>query len=94
MLILHAKLRKNHGTSTSRRLRIKNKLPAIIYGLKKNSVSIEIEQDAIKNIELKSEFYNQIINLIIENQENKVKVKAIQRHPFKLRLTHIDFIRQ
>ncbi|CUR53468.1 50S ribosomal protein L25 [Serratia symbiotica] len=92
MLTFNAQIRNNKGKSSNRRLRIINKFPAIIYGNKKPSISIELWHDPVKNIEIKSEFYNEIIFLIIENKKIKVKIQAIQRHPFKEKITHIDFI--
>ncbi|RVT06860.1 50S ribosomal protein L25, partial [Klebsiella oxytoca] len=30
---------------------------------------------------------------VVDGKEEKVKAQAVQRHPFKPKLTHIDFVR-
>ncbi|WP_457913707.1 50S ribosomal protein L25 [Candidatus Gillettellia adelgis] len=94
MFIINAQLRKNHGKSASRRLRIENKFPAILYGGKELPVAIILDEYSVKNIESKAEFYSETMMLVINGKETIVKVQAIQRHPFKSQLTHIDFLRK
>ena len=50
------------------------------------------DHDVLINQEAKPEFY-EVLNLVIDGKETKVKVQAVQRHPFKPKLTHIDFLR-
>ncbi|AEW44746.1 50S ribosomal protein L25 [Serratia symbiotica str. 'Cinara cedri'] len=69
MFILNAQVRKEQGKGASRRLRVLNKFPAVIYGGKDSSISIEIVQDSIKNIEVKPEFYSENIILVINGQK-------------------------
>ncbi|MXP56109.1 50S ribosomal protein L25 [Pantoea sp. Mhis] len=93
MFIINAVLRKKQGKSANRQLHIANKFPAIIYGGKKNPVSIELDRDQIINLHNKFNLYGKICILLINSQENKVKVQAIQFHSFKLQFQHIDFLR-
>ncbi|SNC58335.1 50S ribosomal protein L25 [Sodalis endosymbiont of Henestaris halophilus] len=93
MLVINAKLRQDQGKGASRRMRMKNKLPAIVYGGFKSPIAIELDHDVVLNIQKKEGFYRDHISLIIEGQESEVKVQAVQRHPFKPKLTHIDFVR-
>ncbi|AEO07951.1 50S ribosomal protein L25 [Buchnera aphidicola] len=92
MLTIKAETRQEKGTNVSRRLRINNKFPGILYGINKNSILLTLDHNAIFNLQKKSEFYNESILLLINDKEHKVKVHAIQRHSFKLKLLHIDFI--
>ncbi|WP_348665977.1 50S ribosomal protein L25 [Arsenophonus symbiont of Ornithomya chloropus] len=92
MLIINANIRKNKGTSACRFLRKNNKLPAILYGDKKEVIVIELNHNEILNQEKKPEFYELLI-LVIDEKKIKVKVQALQRHPFKPKLMHIDFFR-
>ena len=41
----------------------------------------------------KPEFYSSELTLVINGEEVKVNVKAIQRHPVKPKLVHLDFVR-
>ncbi|QIE01882.1 50S ribosomal protein L25 [Buchnera aphidicola] len=92
MLTLTAEIRNNKGKSVSRRLRMHNKCPGIVYGINKNSILLTLDHNSLFNLQKKSEFYNENILLLINNQEYIVKVHLIQRHSFKLKLLHIDFI--
>lgn len=96
MFTINAKIRKDTGKGASRRLRIANKFPAIVYGGNNKEISfpIELDHDVLKNMEVNPEFYSKNITLVIDRKKTEVKVQAIQRHPFKPKLTHIDFIRK
>jgi large subunit ribosomal protein L25 len=93
MFTINVEVRKDQGKGASRRLRAANKFPAIVYGGKEAAVSIELDHDSVKNMEVKPEFYSEAVTLVIDGKETKVKVQAVQRHPFKPKLAHIDFVR-
>ncbi|ADZ43188.1 TPA: 50S ribosomal protein L25 [Yersinia enterocolitica] len=94
MITIKAEVRNDQGKGASRRLRAANKFPAIIYGGSEAAIAIELDHDTTKNLELKPGFYdNTGLTLVINGKETKVKVQAVQRHAFKPKLTHIDFVR-
>ncbi len=94
MITIKAEVRNDQGKGASRRLRAANKFPAIIYGGSEAAIAIELDHDTTKNLELKPDFYdNTGLTLVINGKETKVKVQAVQRHAFKPKLTHIDFVR-
>ncbi|AUQ42593.1 50S ribosomal protein L25 [Yersinia ruckeri] len=93
MITINAEVRNDQGKGASRRLRAANKFPAIVYGGTKAPISIALDHDTTKNMELKPGFYNEPVNLVIDGKEVKVQVQAVQRHAFKPKLTHIDFVR-
>lgn len=95
MITINATMRdaKDQGKYASRRLRSKNKFPAIIYGGIEKVIAITLEQEIIRNLESKLDFYEKILTLIINYKAITVKVQAVQLHPFKPKFTHIDFIR-
>ncbi|WP_075431749.1 50S ribosomal protein L25 [Buchnera aphidicola] len=95
MITLNAILRYQNGTSYSRHIRkFHNQLPGIIYGnsLIKSPILITMLHDKIFHLQKKNEFYSENILLVIDRQKYIVRVKEIQRHAFKLRILHIDFI--
>jgi len=92
MFTFYAKTRDKNGKSASRRLRIQNKFPGIIYGNKKPSLYIALNHNEIINAQLNSNFYKNILIIIINNKKYEVKFQAIQRHPYKLKILHIDFL--
>jgi len=93
MFTINAEVRKEQGKGASRRLRTANKFPAIVYGGKEEAVSIELDHDIVMNMQAKPGFYEEVLTLVIDGKETKVKVQAVQRHPFKPKLHHIDFVR-
>ncbi|MCP1440353.1 large subunit ribosomal protein L25 [Erwinia persicina] len=93
MFTINAEERKEQGKGASRRLRTANKFPAIIYGGNEAAVAIELDHDYVMNMQVKPEFYTDVLTLVVDGKETKVKVQAVQRHPFKPKLHHIDFVR-
>ncbi|QCI25362.1 50S ribosomal protein L25 [Buchnera aphidicola (Sitobion avenae)] len=92
MLILQVEIRKDKGKSFSRQLRIKNKLPGVLYGINKTEILLVLDHNSVFNLQKKEGFYKENLLLLIQDQKYKVKVQAIQKHPFKLKLLHIDFL--
>lgn len=93
MFTINAEVRKEQGKGASRRLRVANKFPAIVYGGNEAAISIELDHDSVMNMQAKPGFYEEVLTLSIDGKEVKVKVQAVQRHPFKPKLAHIDFVR-
>lgn len=56
-------------------------------------VAIELDHDKVWNMQDKAEFYSEVLTVVVDGKEEKVKVQAVQRHAFKPKLTHIDFVR-
>ncbi|WMC18839.1 MAG: 50S ribosomal protein L25 [Enterobacteriaceae bacterium PSpicST2] len=92
MFIINGINRKLVGKGSSRRLRLKNKFPAIIYGKKKKNLNIEIKNKDIKNIEFNKIFYIKPLIININKKKIKVKIHDIQWHSFKPKIIHIDFL--
>ncbi|MFP1725247.1 50S ribosomal protein L25 [Lonsdalea quercina] len=95
MITINAEVRKEQGKGASRRLRIAGKFPAIVYGGTEAPIAIELDHDPVKNLEERTgePFYTEALTLVIDGKETKVKVQAVQRHVYKPKLTHIDFVR-
>ena len=89
----NAEVRQAQGKGASRRLRHNGQIPAIIYGGSEAPVSIILNHDELNNAQVHDSFYSDVITLVVEGKEVAVKVQAMQRHPFKPKLVHIDFKR-
>lgn len=92
-MIINAKFRTKINKSANRNMRKNNEIPAIIYGKKEKEIPIQLNHDHILNQESKKEFYKELTLIINKKEKIKVKIQEIQRHPFKLKLIHIDFLR-
>ena len=93
MFTINAEVRKEQGKGASRRLRAANKFPAIIYGGKEAPLAIELDHDKVMNMQAKAEFYSEVLTIVVDGKEIKVKAQDVQRHPYKPKLQHIDFVR-
>ncbi|WP_333667989.1 50S ribosomal protein L25 [Acinetobacter guillouiae] len=81
------------GKGSSRRLRLQNKVPAIIYGGSAEPIAVTLElRELVKALENNS-FFEEVIDLNIEGKVESVKIQALQRHPAKNTPMHADFKR-
>ncbi len=73
MFTINAEVRKEQGKGASRRLRAANKFPAIIYGGKEAPLAIELDHDKVMNMQAKAEFYSEVLTIVVDGKEIKVK---------------------
>ena len=92
-LSLNATLRDDKGKGASRRLRHANKLPAIVYGIGKDPVSITLEQKDVQHELPNEDFYSQVLSLVVDGSAEDVLLRDIQHHPYRQEVMHMDFIR-
>lgn len=59
-----------------------NKFPAIIYGGSEAPIAIELDHDQVMNMQAKAEFYSEVLTLVVDGKEVKVKAQAVQRHAY------------
>lgn len=88
----NATVRTDLGKGASRRLRLSEHFPAIVYGGEAAPVAITLKHSDIINQMDKPEFYEGFV-LVIDGQEVKVKPQDIQRHVYKPKVEHMDFKR-
>ncbi len=88
-----AQVRTDLGKGASRRLRREDKLPGIIYGGEEAPVSITLDHNKVNNSADFEAFYSHVLEINLDGKVVEVLVKDMQRHPFKPKITHIDFQR-
>ena len=92
--LIEAFPRGDQGRGASRRLRREErKIPAIIYGGKKEAVSISIWHNELKKALENEAFFSHILTIELEGKKESVILKDLQRHPYKPLPTHADFLR-
>jgi len=91
--VLNAEVRNDLGKGASRRLRHADKVPAIIYGGDKAPLSVTLEHHKLVQAQSFEGFYTHILTINVGCEEVKAIVKAMQRHPFKPKIMHVDFQR-
>jgi len=90
---LQAAVKSEKGTGASRRLRKSGRVPAIIYGKDSQPLAITLEHDKLLHATEDKAFYQNNITLKIDDNSEKVVIKALQRHLFKPKILHADFTR-
>ncbi|MGM0482116.1 MAG: 50S ribosomal protein L25/general stress protein Ctc [Pseudomonadota bacterium] len=90
---IKATVRADKGKGASRRLRHADKVPAILYGGKGEPVSLEMDHNKVNNMADYEGFYSHILTLDIDGKKEQAILKDMQRHPYKPKLTHLDFQR-
>ena len=88
-----AESRKDQGKGASRRLRHAGKVPAIVYGSSEAPASIQLEHNTALLASQNEWFYSAILDLKLDGKPQKVLLRDMQRHPFKMQLLHLDFQR-
>jgi len=93
-IVLQAEARNDIGKGASRRLRrLENKIPAVVYGGGKKSQSIHLQHNkVVKALESES-IYSTMLDLHVDGRVEHVILKAIQRHPYKPIIMHMDLLR-
>lgn len=92
-ILLNATVRNDLGKGASRRLRRAGLVPAIVYGGKKEPLSITFQQNELQR-EMKNEaFYSQILTAKLDGKTQRFILKSLQRHPFKSVIMHLDLER-
>jgi len=93
-ITINAVTRADLGKGASRRLRLTEHLPAIVYG-SGDPISLTIDQREIRPHVDNEVFYASIVELVIDGKKKaeKVIVRDIQHHPFKIDIMHVDFQR-
>jgi len=91
---LTASIRDVHGKASVRRLRrIEDMVPGTIYGAGKKPTSIMMPHKDIFKALSHEATYSSILTLLIGSKKEKVVLKALQRHPSKPYIMHVDFQR-
>jgi large subunit ribosomal protein L25 len=90
---INARKREAQGTGASRRLRHMGMVPGILYGGNKEPVKLELDHQALI-LNLRNErFHASILTLDLAGAKEQVLLRAVNMHPFKLQVQHVDFQR-
>ena len=94
-IVLSAETTRVTGTRSSRRLRRAGRVPAVVYGLSQDPVSIDVAWSDLRLALTTDAGVNAVIHLELsgENEKQMSIVKDIQRHPVRRDVTHVDFLR-
>ncbi|MGQ0546342.1 MAG: 50S ribosomal protein L25/general stress protein Ctc [Betaproteobacteria bacterium] len=90
---ISARKREAQGTGASRRLRRTGRVPGIVYGGEQGPVNIELDHKDL-HLKLRNEkFHASILTLELGGAKQQVLLRAVNMHPFKPQVQHVDFQR-
>lgn len=90
---LAAARRNDVGKGASRRLRCIDQVPAVLYGAGQDPVSLSFEHNLLLRSLAQEAFYSHILTINYDGVTEKAVLKAVQRHPAKPRILHLDLQR-
>ena len=87
--------RSTTGKNEARRSRVLGKIPAVVYGAGKPTVSVTVDRKALSDVVREGAGENAIFLLRLEGTDQKrhAMIKEHQRDPLTRKTQHLDFVR-
>ena len=92
-LTLSAVKRDRAGKGSARAARRDGQIPAVIYGDRKEPLSITLNANEFRKLISQSGIFSQLLNITVDGSDNNVLTRDIQLHPVTDVPLHIDFLR-
>jgi large subunit ribosomal protein L25 len=92
-LTLPAETRERAGKGASRALRREGRVPAVVYGEKKEPLSVHVEEKVLVKMMSNGHFMNTVVMVEVGGKPNRTLPKDVQFHPVTSRPIHVDFLR-
>jgi len=92
-LTLPAEARDRAGKGASRALRRDGRVPAVVYGEKKEALSIHVEEKLLTKMLHTGHFMNSVVMIDVGGKATRTLPKAVDFHPVSSRPIHVDFLR-
>jgi large subunit ribosomal protein L25 len=92
-LTLPAEARDRAGKGASRALRREGRVPAVVYGEKKEPLSIHVEEKLLSKMLSTGHFMNSVVMIDFQGAPHRTLPKAVDFHPVSSRPIHVDFLR-
>ena len=90
---LNAQKRTLQGSGASRRLRLAEKVPGIIYGGTSAPTLIQLDHNPLLLALRKEAFHASVLTLKIDGVVETVLLRDSQMHPYRPLVQHVDFLR-
>lgn len=87
-----AETRTGSGKTAARAMRRGGNVPAVVYGHGEPQMISLNHNEVVKHL-AHEEVYSHILDLMIDGKTEKAILKGVQRHPAKVRVLHLDFLR-
>jgi large subunit ribosomal protein L25 len=91
--LLEAQARQSGNKNDARRVRMDGKIPAVVYGAGKDSLSVTVDPRVVTRILNSETGHNSIFDLAFNGERTKAMIVDWQYEPIKGKLMHIDLKR-
>ena len=81
------------GSRSSTRMRTDGLVPAVVYGLGRDSVAVSVPWPDLRRALMTEAGLNALITLDVDGQKDLAIIKDLQRHPIRRNVLHVDFLR-
>ena len=93
ILNLSAQKRDGAGKGNARALRGEGRIPAVIYGEKKDPESISVAVNELTKIYNTGRLLNTLLDVDVDGKKHRVIARDVQLHPVRDTILHADFLR-
>jgi large subunit ribosomal protein L25 len=83
----------SRGKNEARRLRVSGRVPAVVYGAKKNTIAVSLDPKVISRILASDTGHNTIFDLQVGEEKTKAMIVDWQFEPIRGSILHIDLKR-
>ncbi len=88
---LSAERREGTGKGAARQLRMKGRIPAVIYGHGRVPESLSVSESELEKALTGIAAESTVFDLSVAGTEVKTLIREIQRHPTRPKIIHVDF---
>jgi large subunit ribosomal protein L25 len=85
--------RGQSGKNAARRARRQGNVPAILYGGHKEPQMIVLNHNDVTKHLAHEAVYSHVLDVTVDGKTEKAILKGVQRHPAKVQILHLDFLR-
>ena len=90
---ISAEKRERVGKGSARAVRRAGRVPAVIYGDKKDPLGITLESREISKVVHQPGIFGRLLDIQVGGEKNTVLTRDIQFHPVTEYVLHMDFLR-
>lgn len=91
--LLEAQPRTARGKGGARTTRREGKIPAVVYGARKDPEAVSVDPVAVEKVLMSEHGHNVILTLDIAGKKTNTMIRDWQVDPVKGNLLHVDFLR-
>jgi large subunit ribosomal protein L25 len=91
--VISAQSRTDFGRGASRAARRSGRVPGVVYGAGKDTISISVDRRQLDREMGRGGFYTRLYSLRLDDQSEQVLAREVQLHPVTDVPMHVDFLR-